>query len=139
MIRDLFSCLRHGTFGEKLFALLMLALIASVAGILCYVVFIVADSWWLTDSSGTARVNGRCYTPEHFQTIWHSNGNGGGWTQVIYVPPSWELVMESGGKSDGFGVSEFQFNTVPDGTEARITYRCGRFSDWLYITSAEFP
>jgi hypothetical protein len=137
MISDFLDMLK-GDWGEKLVALLMAACVAVVVWLVCWGVFVAADSWFIDDREGTAEVCGHNYSPAWIQTIYHSNGNGGGWTQFIHHPESWAVVMRMGELSDSVTVSQRTHDEAQTGQKVPVRYRKGRFSDGLYITEARF-
>ncbi len=138
MISEFLDSLRNGDWLEKLMALLMAAIVAVLLWLACWGIFVAADSWLISDRDGTAEVCGRKYTAAWVQTIHHSDGKGGGWTQVIYHPESWAVKMRMGRLADSVSVSEHTYDTVTTGQQVPVRYRRGRFSDDLYITEAFF-
>lgn len=137
MISDFLDMLK-GDWLERLMALLMAACAALVILLVCWGVFVAADSWFIDDQDGTAEVCGHNYCPAWVQTIYHSDGKGGGWTQFIYHPESWEVVMRIGELSDSVCVSQRTHDEARTGQQVSVRFRKGRFSDGLYITEARF-
>ena len=128
----------RGDWLDKLTPILVATLVAITALVLCGLIFIAADSWFVSDRDGTAEVCGRDYTAAWIQTIQHSDGNGGTYPQVIYHPPNWTIKMKMGDEPCGVNVSEHDYNTVRTGETVRVRYRRGRISGGIYITEAFF-
>lgn len=129
----------EGCWLEKLVAFVMVACVVLVAWLVCWGVFVAADSWFIDEREGTAEICGHRYSPAWVQTVYVSNGNGsGGWTQVIPHPESWAVVLQMGGLSDSVTVSERTHDEAQTGQKVPVRYRKGRFSGDLYITQARF-
>lgn len=137
MISDFIDMFR-GDWLEKSLALLMAALVAILIWLACWGIFVAADSWFIAARDGTAEVCGRNYTAAWVQTIYHSDGKGGGWTQIIYNPESWSVKMRMGCLADSVSVSEHTYDAAQTGQQVTVRYRRGRFSDDLYIIEAFF-
>lgn len=127
---------RDGRLG-KLFAVLFCAAIALFVWLLAWGLFVAADSWYLPDRSDTGEVVKRDYQPARVQTIVHNNGKTT-WTQAIYHPESWGIVLRVGDLEDSVEVDQTTYDTVPTGEMVPVKYRRGRISDDLYITNAIF-
>lgn len=121
---------------------LLACLVSMVAAFLLLIVawglFVAVDSWFLPDREAYAEVCGRNYSPAWIQTIYHTDGKGGGWTQIIYHPENWSVRMRVNRLSDSVTVSRHTYDSVPNGEQVRVLYRIGRLSDDLYITEAFF-
>lgn len=136
MISDFIDMLR-GDWSDKLLALLISACLALLLWLACWGIFVAADSWFISDSDGTAEVCGRNHTAAWTQVIVHSTGKST-WTQVVYHPESWTVRMQMGRLAASVSVSEHTYDTVMTGQQVPVRYRRGRFSDDLYITEAFF-
>jgi hypothetical protein len=130
-LKDFFVYLAQGDAMEKVLAAIMTLLVGFVAFLLCFGAYVACDSWFLDDTEGTAEVQGRAYSPDHYQTMWYST--------MTYPSGSWTLFLQMRGQADGVSVNEAAYRTVADGTRLGVLYRKGRFSDWLYITEVRFP
>jgi len=135
MFSDFIDMFR-GDWIEKIVATIVAMCFAVVVWLVCWGVFVAADSWFIDDRDGVAEVCGHGYHPAWIQTIYHSNGKGGGWTQVIYHAESWSLAMRIGELSDSVSVSQRFHDEAKLGQQIPVRYRNGRFSDDLYITDA---
>lgn len=134
LIRFTIDMLR-GCWIEKIVGITLCVAVALFLGIVGWGVFVAADSWGISDHGGSAEVVGREYRPPWVQAITHSTGSMT-WTQCVYHPASWCLIMEVDGLRDDVTVDEKTFTVVPDGEKVLVKYRRGRMSDDLYITEA---
>lgn len=135
MISDFFDMFR-GDWVERIGAAILSLCIALILSLVGWGIFIAADSWFLPERDGVAEVCGRNHEPEWTQVIHHSNGNGGGWIQIIVHPESWTVKARVGNLTDNFSVTKQAYDSVLMGQPVRVRYRIGRFSDGLYITAA---
>lgn len=137
LIGDLVEDVRHGDWAERCVASLILTSFLALAALLGFGLFTAADSWFIKDQPGIGTVSGKDYMPAYTQVIIHSNGKTT-WTQIIYHPESWYVRFAVGARSDSLSVREREYEAAEKGQLVPVTYRKGRMSDWLYVTSADF-
>lgn len=118
--------------------LLIPASVAVAIALMGWLCFRIADSAYIEDQAGTAVIVDRGYRAPWVQFIYHSDGKGVGWNQIIHHPESWSITVKMSDVVECFQVSEKTHNLAIIGSQITVRYGKGRLSGSTYITTAYF-
>lgn len=95
-------------------------------------IFFSVDYIGGTSHNSDGFVNGRSYSPAYVSTTFISDGKGGGYTQVIYHPESWSVIVFAENEDHVFSCSRYDYETLQYKSKINCTLVTGCITNIVY-------